>query len=85
MLLALVERRDRVVTRAELLALVWPGVVVEDNNLQVQMVALRKLLCPQTIATIPGRGYRFTALLNDGDGAAVVPAPAAAPASVPTA
>jgi TolB-like protein/tetratricopeptide (TPR) repeat protein len=59
-LLALVERRDRVVTKDELLALVWPGLVVEDNNLQVQVSTLRKLLGQEAIATVAGRGYRFT-------------------------
>ena len=53
---ALVERRARLVTKGELLDVVWPGVVVEENNLQVQISALRKLLGPQVIATIPGRG-----------------------------
>jgi predicted ATPase/DNA-binding winged helix-turn-helix (wHTH) protein len=61
-LVALLERRDRVVTKQELLDLAWPGLVVEENNLQVQISALRKLLGPQAIATVPGRGYRFTAL-----------------------
>ena len=60
-LAALVLRRERVVTKAELLDLAWPGLVVEENNLQVQISALRKLLGPQAISTIPGRGYRFTA------------------------
>jgi predicted ATPase/DNA-binding winged helix-turn-helix (wHTH) protein len=60
-LLALVERRDRVVPKSELLELVWPGLVVEENNLQVQISTLRKLLGPAAIATVPGRGYRFTA------------------------
>ncbi len=63
-LLALVERRDRAVDKNELFELVWPGVVVEENNLQVHISTLRKLLGPQTIATIPGRGYRFTASLT---------------------
>jgi predicted ATPase/DNA-binding winged helix-turn-helix (wHTH) protein len=58
-LLALVERRDRAVSKQELFDLVWPGRVVEDNNLQVQVWALRKLLGPAVIATIPGHGYRF--------------------------
>jgi predicted ATPase len=56
-------RRDRIVTKAELMDLVWPGVVVEENNLQVQISSLRKLIGPDAIATIPGRGYRFTAAL----------------------
>jgi predicted ATPase/DNA-binding winged helix-turn-helix (wHTH) protein len=66
LLLALVEHRDRVVSKNELLELVWPGLVVEENNLQVQISTLRKLLGPHTIATIPGRGYHFTAVLHTG-------------------
>jgi len=68
---ALIERRDRLVTKSELLDIVWPGVVVEENNLQVQISALRKLLGANVIATIPGRGYRFTGTL---DGASDAPA-----------
>ena len=41
---ALIERRDRVVEKAELFDTVWPGLVVEENNLQVQVSSLRKLL-----------------------------------------
>jgi DNA-binding winged helix-turn-helix (wHTH) protein len=59
-LLALVEHRDRVVTKNELLERVWPGLVVEENNLQVQVSTLRKLLGASAITTVPGRGYRFT-------------------------
>ena len=59
-LLALVQRRDRMVTKSELLDIVWPRLVVEENNLQVQIVTLRKLLGHHAVATIPGRGYRFT-------------------------
>jgi len=87
-LLALIERRERVVTKNELLELVWPGLVVEENNLQVQVSTLRKLLGPQAIATIPGRGYRFAAALSDDGGAADADAPgsgAAASGSGPAA
>lgn len=63
-LLALVERRDRVVRKDELIEAAWPGLVVEDNNLTVQVSSLRKLLGPNAIATVPGRGYRFTADLS---------------------
>jgi hypothetical protein len=48
------------VSKAELLDRVWPGLVAEENNLQVQVSALRKILGPEAITTIPGRGYRFT-------------------------
>jgi predicted ATPase/class 3 adenylate cyclase len=72
-LLALVERRQRIVTKAELMDLVWPGLVVEENNLEVQISSLRRLLGPQAIATIPGRGYQFTSQLTERDdgGAAI--------------
>jgi predicted ATPase/DNA-binding winged helix-turn-helix (wHTH) protein len=65
LLLALIERRDRIVSKSELLDLVWPTVVVEENNLQVHISSLRKLLGSNAIATVPGRGYRFVAPLHD--------------------
>src|SRR5262245_49158745 len=70
---ALVERRERAVTRNELFDVVWPGRVVEDQNLKVQVVALRKVLGASAIATIPGRGYRFSIPLDDA------PVPVTAP------
>lgn len=80
LLLALVERRERTVPRDELFALVWPGRIVEDQNLKTQVLALRKVLGPQAIATIPGRGYRFALPLDD---AAQAAPPAAAPGPAP--
>jgi TolB-like protein/Tfp pilus assembly protein PilF len=65
LLLALIEHRDRVVGKDELLSLAWPGLVVEENNLSVQVSALRKLLGADAIATVAGRGYRFTLPLQD--------------------
>ena len=44
MLVALLERHQRVVSKRELMDVVWPKLVVEENNLQVQVLALRKLL-----------------------------------------
>ena len=77
-LVALVERRDRVVGKGELMDLVWPRLVVEENNLQVQVATLRKLLGHPAIATIPGRGYRFTLpVVDEGP-----PASTAVPAAV---
>lgn len=57
---ALIERQERVVSKQELLDLVWPGLIVEENTLQVHVMSLRKLLGADAIATVSGRGYRFT-------------------------
>ena len=59
LLLCLIEHRERVVGKDELLALVWPDLVVEENNLNVQVSALRKLFGANAITTVAGRGYRF--------------------------
>ena len=56
----LLERSERVVTKEELMELVWPGVIVEENNLTVHISALRKLLGARVITTVAGRGYQFT-------------------------
>jgi len=60
-LVALAARRERVVDKEELFQIVWPGIVVEENNLTVQISTLRKLLEPGSITTVTGRGYQFTA------------------------
>lgn len=61
LLLALAERRDRLVTKQELMDIVWPGVVVEEHNIAAQMSSLRKLLGADAISTVAGRGYQFVA------------------------
>jgi predicted ATPase/DNA-binding winged helix-turn-helix (wHTH) protein len=75
-LLALIDHRDRVVTKNELFDLVWPGLVVEENNLHVQISTLRKVLGAQCVATIPGRGFRFTPQIEMSDSAPACPLPA---------
>jgi predicted ATPase/DNA-binding winged helix-turn-helix (wHTH) protein len=75
LLLALAEARGEVVSRETLFERAWPGRVVLDDNLKVQIMALRKLLGAQTIATVPGRGYQFMARLDD-DLEAPLPPPA---------
>lgn len=60
-LLALARRSDRVASKAELLDAAWPGLAVEENNLKVQIVTLRKVLGAGAIGTVSGRGYQLTA------------------------
>ena len=59
LLVALAERPARVVSKRELIELVWPDVVVEENNLSVQVTALRKLLGSQAIVNVSGLGYQL--------------------------
>ena len=59
LLRALAERPARVVSKRELIELVWPDVVVEENNLSVQITALRKLLGPEVIVNVSGLGYQL--------------------------
>lgn len=74
LLLTLVAHHDRLVTKSELLDHAWPGLVVEEANVQVQVSALRKVLGAQAIATIPGLGYRLAVELAPAAGAAPPPA-----------
>ncbi len=61
LLLTLIEHRDRVIPKAELMIRVWGDVFVGENNLHVQIAALRRLLGDgrRWILTVPGKGYRF--------------------------
>lgn len=66
LLLVLVEEQGKTVEKDQLLERVWAGTIVEENNLNQNITALRKLLGDsrqesQFIATIPGVGYRFVA------------------------
>lgn len=56
----LMQADGRIVSKDELITQVWPDTVVEENNLQVQISSLRKLLGEkQLIQTVPRRGYRL--------------------------
>jgi len=63
-LLALIERRGKIVSKDELLEAVWPDSVVEESNLFVYLSVLRKTLGPLQdgrpyVETLRRRGYRF--------------------------
>ena len=65
-LVALVGRAGDIVSRDEIIAAAWPATVIGDNNLNVQIAALRRILDDgradgSCIQTVPRRGYRFTA------------------------
>src|ERR1700735_1773244 len=62
-LYVLIDRAGEVVSRQEIMDAVWGGVAVEENNLTVQLSALRRILDEgrtggSCIETVPGRGYR---------------------------
>src|SRR5262249_34300748 len=57
----LVEHRDRVVTKEELLRQVWPGISVSDHALTSALRDLRRVLGEPLVVTVRGRGYRFAA------------------------
>jgi DNA-binding winged helix-turn-helix (wHTH) protein len=75
----LVRAAGALVTKHELMSHVWPGVIVEDNTLQVHIAALRKVLGADRILlrTASGRGYRLLGDWSTGVGSTADPAPEA--------
>jgi len=71
LLVTLVRHPGHLLTKDELLRTVWPGVVVEEVNLSVNVSALRKVLgaapSGEWIETVPRQGYRFSAEVQVGD------------------
>ena len=70
LLLALLEADGLLVSKEELVSRVWPDVVVSEENLKVQVSALRKALGADrdVIHTEFGRGYCFTGVLRSNAG-----------------
>jgi predicted ATPase/DNA-binding winged helix-turn-helix (wHTH) protein len=73
-LVLLVRRSGRLVSKDDLMQRVWAGVIVEENNIAVHVAQLRKLLGARAIANIPGMGYRFALELKRERGDQDVPA-----------
>lgn len=67
-LLALLRRAGELVTKEELLGIVWPNLFVEDSNLRVNVRAARRALAQYSqqsyIVNVSGRGYRFVAAVE---------------------
>jgi adenylate cyclase len=81
----LLQRHGEVVSRNEIVDAVWPHVAIEENNLTVQISALRRALDDgrdgaSCIQTVPGRGYRFTPRVVEED----APEPSRSVAGAPT-
>ena len=88
-LVHLVRNSGALVTRGAILAAVWPGVIVEDGNIEKVIHVIRAALGDRSgertyVETIPKHGYRFIAEVT-GIGKTVAAAPSAAPAPNATA
>src|SRR5215475_11187254 len=82
----LVEQHGRLVPKQDLMNAVWPGTVVEENNLDRNISILRKILGEQPdgrqfIETVPRVGYRFIASVREAAAAKAATADAAAPST----
>jgi adenylate cyclase len=82
----LVQHPGELLEKSALIAAVWPNVVVEENNLNQVISALRRALGDGSgdrrfIVTVPGRGYQFVAPVREvrDEGPSRPPTPAAAP------
>ena len=84
-LLVLVEHSGEVVSKAQIMDAVWPGLAVEESNLTVQISALRRALdCGRQktslVQTVHARGYLLTAVVTS----TITPLPEERPSEDPT-
>ena len=73
-LLYLVEHPNQLIDKQALMKAVWPNVIVEDNNLNQNILIVRRVLGESPgehrfIVTVPGRGFRFVPAVRRLDGA----------------
>ena len=68
-LLYLLQHQGEIVEKSDLMRVIWPDTAVEENNLSQNISTLRRILGENRganlyIATVPGKGYRFTAAVE---------------------
>ena len=90
LLLLLVERRGQLVSRAEIIDRLWgKDVFVDvDTGVNTAISKIRQALrdsaeAPQFVETVPGRGYRFVAVIEEARPAPAPPQPDASPGAPP--
>src|SRR5712671_5802643 len=88
LLVHLFKHRDRVVSRDDLIALVWGGRIVSDSTLDSRINAARNAIGDsgrdqRLIRTIPRKGLRFIGAVEEQVNGYHLPEPAAAPAPSP--
>jgi DNA-binding winged helix-turn-helix (wHTH) protein/tetratricopeptide (TPR) repeat protein len=71
-LVVLIENRDRVVSKDDLMKMLWPDSFVEESNLSQNVFVLRRALGDSSqekryIVNVPGRGYQFTEVVHEVD------------------
>src|ERR1043165_9800867 len=81
-LIALIDHRGQIMSKNDLMKIVWPDTIVEDGNLSQNIYLLRRKLTEASngrpyIETVARRGYRFNGEVHEvptGNGRAVLPA-----------
>ena len=78
LLVCLIENRDRVVSKDELIEMVWDGRIVSDGTLNTRINAARKAVgddgkSQAVIKTFPRRGFRWVAEVGEEDSASINP------------
>ena len=89
LLLYLLDNRDRLVTKEELIQAVWQDTFITDNALTRSIAQLRKVLGDDAkqakyIETVPRLGYRFIATIKDAELAVLSAEPVPEPAQRPS-
>ena len=85
--MALIDARGTVLGKDQLLSIVWPDRVVEENNLPAQIAVLRKVFGADRhlIRTVAGRGYQFTGEIRATPATPAAPSPPSRMTNLPEA